>query len=573
MRAGSLLIFCMGVIVVGGSCGGSEEPVRTSIVTNLSAPRGLLDRAQSLELRVLEGNVGCDEDGGVVTIDGDSREIARRNLEATRCPSGVRFCGTLVIEKSATPRVFEATAKDAGGAIVALGCATATIAADAVQVDIRMTRYLAPAVCGDGTIQPTEQCEPGGTDVCDDACQSKEILLSIGAPENGTSTGRAGDKTDPFFLWPPGAGDDGRFVAFWTERAVPSSGGTLDVALRVMSADLSPLSSPPALARGSIFLANGSGFPPAPAPRQQSRPQAALLGDTYYVVFESDDAPSLDIHMRALDRELREKGPLLVVDGSGGEANVQRAPAIAASADRLFVAWEDHAQGRIVGRTVTPSANGAFSYTLGNQNDISTGTGNESPHVASTGDGWVVVWTSPTGIKLRAINADGTPAGAELTVDGTGAGADGARVAALPDGRFAVVWSAGGDVFVQRYDAKGRAIEGDRSRPVNDVVTAGDQRQPAIASTPAAGGSYVVAWLDVDTGHVRARFLGGSSGSLFNHVDGRATEFQASREDGRTRARPVVASGGSGPFVAIGWEDTSASGAGIVVRRFPLPSE
>ena len=118
MRAGSLLIFCMGVIVVGGSCGGSEEPVRTSIVTNLSAPRGLLDRAQSLELRVLEGNVGCDEDGGVVTIDGDSREIARRNLEATRCPSGVRFCGTLVIEKSATPRVFEATAKDAGGAIV-----------------------------------------------------------------------------------------------------------------------------------------------------------------------------------------------------------------------------------------------------------------------------------------------------------------------------------------------------------------------------------------------------------------------------------------------------------------------
>jgi hypothetical protein len=219
---------------------------------------------------------------------------------------------------------------------------------------------------------------------------------------------------------------------------------------------------------------------------------------------------------------------------------------------------------------VTPSTS---TLTLGNPNDLSTGTGNVGPQVASTGSGWVVVWTSRTGIKLRAINADGTPSGTELTVNESGAGAEGARVAALPDGRFAVVWSAGGDVFVQRYDAKGQPILGDQAQPVNDVVTAGEQTQPAIAATPAAGGSYVVAWLDAETGHVRARFLGGLSGFLFNNVDGQPTEFQASREGGRTRAHPAVAAGGSGPFVAIGWEDRSASGAGIVVRRFPLPSD
>jgi hypothetical protein len=135
------------------------------------------------------------------------------------------------------------------------------------------------------------------------------------------------------------------------------------------------------------------------------------------------------------------------------------------------------------------------------------------------------------------------------------------------------VWSKGGDVFVQRYDDRGIAIAGDQAQPVNDVVTDGDQTQPTIAATPAAGGSYVVAWHDASTGHIRARFLGGSTGFLFNNVNGQSTEFQASRVDDRERATPVAAVGGSGPFVAIGWEDRSATNAGIVVRRFPLPSE
>jgi hypothetical protein len=184
------------------------------------------------------------------------------------------------------------------------------------------------------------------------------------------------------------------------------------------------------------------------------------------------------------------------------------------------------------------------------------------------------VWTSQTGIMLRSMDENGTPSGGEQTVNGSGGGsAQGGRVAALPDGRFAVVWSKDGDVFVQRYDARGVAIAGDQTTAVNDVVKDGEQSQPAIAALSAAGGSYVIAWYDASSGHVRARFLGGSSGFLLNNVNGLTTEFQASRSEGRERATPVVASGGSGPFVAIGWEDKSVIGPGIVARRFPLPSE
>jgi hypothetical protein len=559
------------LVAVPMGCTTSEEPVRASITTSFMVPRGVLDKAKRLELRVLEGGrVACETATGTVTGgDAGARELVKTDLAQEGCPQNVKFCGNLSIAKSAAPRVFEAKASD-GSNVLALGCATATIAQDTVPVAIKMSRFLAPAVCGDGTLQPTEQCEPGSSELCDDACQSKEVLLSTGSTENETTTGMPGDKTDAFFLWPQDSGDGGRFLAFFSDHAVPSAGGTLDVGLRVMREDLSPVTAPPALASGSIFLPNGSGFPPKAEPLQQSLPQAALLGGKYYVVFQDDAATSLDIHLRVIDNLFEAEGgatPIAINGGSQGEPGIQTAPAIAASADRLFVAWEDQATGAIVGRTL----DGALS--LGNQNQISTGNGNVRPQLATTTKGWVAVWKSDIGIKLRAVDANGTPSGAEQTVNEGGGGAEGGRVASLPDGRFAVVWSKGGDIFMQRYDERGLPIAGDQTQPLNDVVTDGDQTQPTIAATPASGGSYVVAWHDASSGHIRARFVGGSSGFLLNNVNGQTTEFQASRADGHERAAPVSAVGGSGPFVAIGWEDRSAATPGIVVRRFPLPRE
>jgi hypothetical protein len=569
---------CLAALAVGlaASCGDEGAPVQASIVTNLTAPRALLDRADRLDLRVLEGPVSCDAATGA-TKPPDAqggKEIARSALGKTGCASGARFCGELRIEKSSVNRVFEAKAKDNAGAVLAVGCAEAKVELDALPLTIKMFRFLAPAVCGDQQIQPTEQCEPGGTDLCDEACQSNELLLSIGDATNNTDTGSPGDKTDAFFLWPTQSGSAGRFFAFYTDRAVAGS-NNVEVGLRVMSDQLAALDSPPALAKGSIFLPNGGAFPPEPASFRQSMPQAAFFQGKYYVVFQDDNSPGsfgLDIHLRSLNELLQsdQGAEPLTINGREtpptGEAAIQASPSIAAGKDSLFIAWEDQGQGKIVGRTVNPPG------ALGAQNDISGG-GSSRVQVAATASGWVAVWKTGTGIKLRTLKDDGSPDGPEQAVNDTGAGADRPRVAALPDGRFAVVWSAGSDVFFQRFDAKGAKIAGDQARPINDVVADGEQTAPAIAATPAAGGSYAVAWHDGSTGHVRARFLGGTGGFLFNNVNGQTTEFQASKVDDRERAAPVVAVGGAGPFVAIGWEDKSAANSGVVVRRFPLPSE
>jgi hypothetical protein len=493
----------------------------------------------------------------------------------------VKFCGDITIEKSDAVRVFSATAKGDGDATIAIGCAQAKVDQDALPVTIKMFRYLAPADCSDSVIQPTEQCTPGGTAVCDEACLTKELLLSTGSTQTGTQTGGPGDKTDPVLVWPEQSGLQGRFFAFYTDRAVSGS-NNVEVSLRAMNDALSPIPAgeSPALSAGSIYLPN-SPLPSPPAPFQQSAPSAAFLKGKFYVAFEDDTKTSngLDVHLRSMDTALVPDqgaaplgingGPAGTGGGSGaGELNIQQAPSIAAGPrDRLFVAWEDAAGGKIAGRTLSPPS------TLGNQIDLSTGTGNKGVSVAATSTGWVAVWQSGTGIKLRAINEDGVPQGSEQTVNEGGAVSERPRVASLSDGRFAVVWSAGGDVFVQRYDAKGAKIGGDQASPLNDVVKDGDQQSPAIGATSAVGGSYAIAWLDAPTGNVNARMLGGTAGFLFNNVNGQSTEFQASRGADRTRANPAVASGGAGPFVAIAWEDKTAPGAGIVARRFPLPTE
>lgn len=559
-------------LAVPSGCG-SDDAVRASVVTDLTLPRGVLDRARSLELRVREGDITCDAPSGKIALpsgDAGATDVAKKTLDQEGCPDSVKFCGSLSIQKSAKPRVFDATALD-GADIIATGCATATLDQDSVSVAIKMVRYIAPSVCGDNVLQPKEQCEPPGGTICDSSCLSNEVLLSVGSPNNNTTTGKAGEKTDPFFVWPQGTGDGARFVAFFSDHSVGSAGGGVDVGLRVMNDALAPVTAPPSLAAGSILLPDGTSFPPSPSASAQSLPQVAVLGGKYYVVYQDDAGGSLDVHLRVLKSTFdADNGttPLTVNGDAQGEPGVQSNPSIAASTDKLFVAWQDQSSGTIVGRSVSSS------LTLGNQNQISTANGSKLPQVAFTTKGWVVVWASDTGIKLRAVDANGTPSGGEQTVNTGGGAADTPRVAALPDGRFAVTWSRNTDIYVQRYDARGVALAGDQDKPLNNLVVDGDQTQPTIAALPgAAGGAYVVAWRDARSGHIRARLLGGSTGFLQNNVDATTDEFQASRVDAHDRHSPAAIAGGSGPYLAIGWEDRSSSAPGIFVRRFPMPTE
>ncbi len=562
--------------VVAAACGGTDEAPRVSIAASLAVPKGVLDKSTKLSLSVLEGKVTCDPATGAVAFpEGNTaaREILKSDfVPKSDCPGGARFCGALTIEKSDVERVFSAVAKSAADATLAVGCASAKIDQDALPLSIKMVRFLEPSNCGDSKLQPTEQCDPPGGTNCDTDCTTKEILVSVGSGANGTATGGAGDKSTPFLLWPLQTGPAGRFIAYYTDKNAPGT-NNLEVGLRALSDQLEPLASPPALAAGSIFLPNNpSQFPPQATTRQQSFPSAAFLNGVYYVAFQDEDTPGangLDIHMRTADLTMvaGQTAPI-GINGTGGagEASAQREPSVATSKGKLFVAWEDSGAGSIAGRTLSPPS------TLGSQNTLSTGSGNKGVSVAATPSGWALVWLSGTGVKLRLVNEDGTPGGAEQAVNEAGSVTERPRIASLADGRFAVTWASGGSIFVQRYDAKGTKIAGDQTAAINDVIKDG-QTTPSIAGTASVNGSYVVAWLDGTGSKVEARMLGGTSGFLFNHVNGQSSEFTASRADGRTRANPVVVAGGATPFVAIGWEDKSATGAGIVVRRFPLPEE
>jgi hypothetical protein len=568
VRRASLPLVLTGLgLACSPSGGGAGNAVNVAVAPSVVFPEGVLDSATTLNLTVYdgtEGGVGCDANGALPTgVTSSTPKVASATLGTTNCTASAKFCGTLTLTRSSDVLVFAAQALDASGAVIANGCAPDTVNQAALTVSITMQRYLTPAVCGNGVIEPTEQCDPptpedAGTDpVCSATCQSLEEPLSIGA------TAPAGPA---FFLWPPQSGLSGEMYAFFTEGT-----SNLDVGLRVMSDSLATVSVPIA-AEASLLAPDGTTFPPAPTAGNQSQPTAALVNGLYYYAFSDTSATgSPAISLRAFDNTLSDVGSLVAV--SSGSAP-QSAPSMAASANGvLFVAWQDTSSGEILGRTYNPAADGGTG--LGTQNTLSTGTGNENVQVAATPTGWIAVWDDSTEIKMRVISSTGTPSGGEIAVNGpshTGT-QDHPGVAVLGDGRAAVVWcdhgSTSGDIFVQRYDATLTAVAGDQATAVNDVVTAGEQASPAIAGSSAAGGSFVAAWLDLSTGDVRGAVLGGSSGYLFDPIDGNATEFKASATVDPTRENPVVAIGGAGPWVAIGWDD----GTSIYARRFPTSTE
>lgn len=548
-----------------------------SIAPSFITPKGVLDGASRLTLTVhaSENGAACEAEG---TVSGSTAQpLATKELSSEGCSSGVRFCGDLQVDRSDKERVFAAAAADANGQVIAVGCAAAVVDQDALPIEIRMQRFIAPAVCGNGALEPTEQCEPPGAAgdlVCDTQCHTKEIRLSTGSgAAGGTSTGSAGDKLQPSFTWPPGSGTTGKFVALFTDRSPPL--GT-EVTVRVLGEHLEPFTGlGPEVAQNSFFLPNdpGGAFPPAAEANNQAVPAAASLGSKYFIAYEDDAAGTIDIHLRSMDANLTAEqprgAPLVVNEATAG---AQTAPAIAASTNNLIlVVWQED-QLSIASRVYNPQ-----NRTFATQRTLSTGTNNRNPKVASVGANWVVVWQQGQNVVRRAVGADGNPIGnAERVNDAALSGIQETPViAGLPDGRYAVAWNdrTSTDIYAQRFGSDTQPVAGDQAQPMNSVAREGDQKSPAIASMAAAGGSFVVAWTDAPTGHIRARLLGGSTGFLFNQVDGQAGPFQASVRDGRRRDHPTIAVGGAWPYIGIGWEDLTADDQhGIYVRRFPSPA-
>jgi hypothetical protein len=556
------------------------------VAPSLVFPSGVLQSVASVTVReYAAGPAACDASSGSVT--GATTPDATATLTKTGCTGGALWCGSMTITTSSAARVFAAEADGATGTAVAVGCTQAVVDGPTASISIAMQRPPSSSACGGGTVQPTEQCDPPGASgdlVCDASCHSLEELVSAvdtasGAVGPGAAT--ANGRSFPALVWPSAPYPAGRFVALWSDTTDPPS---THVGVRVLGADLDalPAGAAPALAGGSIWMTSStsaSAFPSQPDPNDQELPAAVFAADTqtYAVVFADDSAGNFDIDLRTLDASYTagQSSPV-VVNGGGGEPGVQTAPAVAlGTGDVLYVVWQSASQigpGQIVGRTYT-LATGA----LGAQSVLSTGSSNQGATVAALPSGWVVAWESGTDIAMVTVGADGTPAGAATVVSAGHTGTqDHPSVASIGGGdtRFAIAWADhgqnGADIVVQRFDAKGTPLPGDSTTPVNDLVAGGDQITPTIAGS-SAGAFYAVGWLDAASGQIRARLLDASAGFDFNNVTGADTEFQVSLASGRTRANPVVAVGGSGPYVAFAWSDSTASPPGIYARRFPTP--
>jgi len=592
MRAfASRVVGPIGLGVLAFACGQGTGDVRVSLAPTIAMPRGLLDNVQKLTITVYDavGGVSCDTSTGKAAgVTDKTPKVATKDLGTTNCQAPAKFCGDLSITSSDTPRVFAAVALGANNVEIADGCAQIKVNQEKLPLTITMQRNVPPAVCGDGILQPTEQCEPPGNaadPICDDQCHTKELRLSVGSGvAANTIDGAVGDKLQPSFAWPAQGGSAGRFLSVWSDKKPKQQ-----VGMRVLGDNLGIDSSlGPGPSSICFWLPDAqSSFPPDGEPNTQAFPAATFLGGKYVVAFQDDSTGHLEIHLRTMNVSNPTVGdqpngnPIGISGPNGaGEAGViHTLPSIAAGPNgAVYVAWQAGSTtgpGKIVGRAYTPGG----STPYGVQVELSSGATNQGVRVAATSSGWVVVWQSGSDIKMRRIGSDGNPLGAEVTVnDGSHTGVqDHPGVAAAGDA-FAVVWAdhgaAGGtDIFVQRYKSDGTAIAGDQANRINNLSNDGEQTVPSVVGSTSAGGMYVATWYDAATSHVRARLLGAGGGFLFNNVDGQTNEFQASVVDGHARSNPTAAIGGSGPFIAIGWEDLDPSKPGIYVRRFPIPTQ
>ena len=212
----------------------------------------------------------------------------------------------------------------------------------------------------------------------------------------------------------------------------------------------------------------------------------------------------------------------------GGEFQVnattagnQSAPAIAVHPDGSFViVWEDALFGQ--SGTIRGQRFDTLGVPVGSEFPASTPASQApgSPAVATTSNGFVVVWQSfqnvnGSEILARRFDAAGTPLGVEFPVNTSTSDQEAPAVAADGDGNFVVVWDTtygpvpstqdANGIFGQHFASTGEPLGNEFQ--VN-TTTAGPQFGPVVSATP--DGDFVVAWTSgyysVDTSNGRDVF-------------------------------------------------------------------
>lgn len=549
---------CLATVVLACS---SQEAPQVSIRTQLLAPQGLLDRVATLGIEIIDktDGMGCDAGRGTITgVSASTLRVATVELARGNCAGAGTFCGSLNIPSATVERLVLATGKDETGATFMRACTVATFENPTESVSLTLVRALPPATCGNKAIEVPETCDAANDAQCT-SCQTKEYYLSSGSTETGTS--ETDLKSRVTLQWPVGMGESGRMVAAFEEES-PSN---REVSLRVLDDKLgNDTGLTGGLNTASFFLPSDPGVTPSkPSVGNQRNPAIAQSGGTTFVMFEDDAlGQGFDIRLRTLDSTFHatQAAPLFVAGGVGDQVDPV---AREGSEGKIALLYRDASSSRLLVRLLVPPG------AIGAEQEL--GTASSKASIAALPTGWVVAWEENGDIRLRIMDANGTPQGAPITVNDMGEGVQfEPHVAALPDGRFAVAFtdaSKAGDsnIFVQRFTNAGRKVAGDQAVPVHGVK-ASVQDGVALGALPGVNG-YVVGYRDAGT--IYARYLGGNAGYLLNPIDGSESPFAVSLGSGKERQDLTIAVGGNPTAIAFAWTELPGR---IMLRRLPLPT-
>ncbi len=206
------------------------------------------------------------------------------------------------------------------------------------------------------------------------------------------------------------------------------------------------------------------------------------------------------------------------------------------------------------------------TYTTGNQ---------QAPAVAAAAGGsFVVAWESQQqdgsgyGIYGQPFDAAGAPVGTELWVNGGAALGNQREPAVAVDsaGGFVIVWADDGPELLGGYGVYARRFgpTGTASAITHvNTTTNSEQRNPAVATTPAVG--FIVAWQsDAQDGSgfgMYAQRYDAGGGAI-------GTETRLNHETAGSQTRPSIAVAADGALTAA-WQTVTAEGAAdVYARRF-----
>ncbi|MGZ8283357.1 MAG: hypothetical protein ACXWUN_10470, partial [Allosphingosinicella sp.] len=310
---------------------------------------------------------------------------------------------------------------------------------------------------------------------------------------------------------------DGRFVLVWRDRSATGTDPSGHaVRGRIFNADGSPA--------GGEFLINTT------TDGSQTQPALFALPTGGFVVAWTDTSLGGDANLRAriFDAAGAKVGAELAVNTHVSGA--QTDPAGAVLADGSFVlTWHDAtAEPAVSGKGSSPIGVRAQHFDasgakLGGEIAVNTTTDYEQSfaRVAALPDGgWVVVWQdmgTRNGIVGQMFAADGTRVGPEFLVSTNVVNTQStAAIATLAGGGFVVTWTdfsrIGGDpsssaIKGQLFDASGARVGGEF---LVNQLTAGTQQSSFLTALP--GGGFVVIWTSLTGGDsagtaARARYF------------------------------------------------------------------